>query len=145
MCLFTKSRAYNIAEEDITCYKVVIYNEKSDIYYSAVRYYPIASGSKINGFLQTEKIKLEFACKKIESNDEGEFLIGQGFIHSFESIEDVTKAIGNNILVSVLECVIPKGAIYYKGINVWESNVLNGFASRELRYIKDITCKFRLF
>lgn len=61
----------------------------------------------------------------------------KGFIHSFRKKEDAimfAKCPGHSY-VDVVECVIPAGTYYFKGIN---SDGTDGYASTKIRYVKVI-------
>lgn len=104
MCLTIESHQLaNIAQEDITVWKVYRKTEKYLLsYYQEVR----------TNF--GEQPTVEFGIVDDE-NDEGYSAVEEGY-HSFKNLEDALKFYRttrtNNVLI---ECTIPKGSQYYLG------------------------------
>ena len=144
MCLFLKkeNELINLAKKDIPCYKLLS-RRKSDDGTTHLRT-PFMQDEVDYGI--TVKAKGEHGTT-IEFSDweEGRFefsrkLMGEGFIHTFKTIEDADitllshdYAIYNPVLV---KCVIPKGTWYYEGEFEYTGSV--SYASKSLRYGKRI-------
>ena len=111
MCLIlTENSKLKIADEDIVCYKVM---RKplipGRIYRSEYYNYPYEVGN-----LE------DVGCISIVTNDEDESIVKEGF-HSFAYKEDAYTYDENRhrfdeVSYTVVECTIPKGATYIKGM-----------------------------
>ena len=108
-----------IAFKDIKCYKVL-----NEVYY----------------FNAGTVFETPYTCSRIRiGNTYNSRLVRNGFsvedgLHSFSSIKGASllaKGSNNSIIV---ECVIPKGTMYYKG-EFWKHG---SYASKKLTYLKVI-------
>ena len=122
MCLLTTQQVPQIAEEDITCYKVLLHLD--DKLYS---YY-------YNAF-EWEMDKVHFTTLQEKRSRR---TVHQGF-HSYKDLHStlvlMTRA---PFTCLVVECIIPKGTEYYVGK---DGDKLEGYASEKLKPIKVITRK----
>lgn len=122
MCLITKQIEPIVATEDITCYKVLNLLNKGE-YFTPYR----------STFVPSEIIVGEKALKPELKEGETFFdkrlQIDGKCIHSYATEEESLKQISD--FREVFECIIPKGALYYKGDS-------NDYASSEIRFVKKI-------
>lgn len=112
MCLYTKEREPRIADRDITCYNIV--SVRGGKYYTPIVGRRIAK-RYINGK------RLYFAHGKSSIRPFGPFTffsIGKGFIHTYGIVEEAFRNRGIN--EQVYECIIPKGAEYFKDFETSE-------------------------
>ena len=126
MCLEIKKDQQPLtAEADISCYKVVIYEE---------RYYNV----EYKTYFKKAIIKLGSTYKsKLERNTKYDTYVDsvEMGLHSFIDLESAIDFIdnGNNFYeLRVIKCLIPKGSIYYSGsFGYWDS-----YASTALKYLE---------
>lgn len=126
MCLITKKNIPNVAENDITVYKLVeYYDKKTDRFYPLVYkgiFYEIGreavpSASEYEPFQCSQNLKPVFGFNGY--NIEG------GAIHAglnFESLFPLIKSImpskmSTGLGFAILRCVVPKGTRYFAGEN----------------------------
>lgn len=127
MCLvITKFNKPKIAQEDIKCYKILFKSSvRSDSFYAPYQYFNYELGityfTNISVSYNCNTLGLSF-FRYIFYNFFNDFLdvkgVNQGF-HSFVNLKNAIKERNSNIddlkgLV-IGECIIPKGAKYYKG------------------------------
>ena len=124
MCLFYTLEDHpgyraKVAEEDITCYKIVKEYDKEEGKYTSPRY---------------KRKKWEIGKTYTNKGEKGDFAcaVYGGFYHTYKS-----KAIAECLCkeypgkTHVAKCAIPKGTIYYVGfVNNTE---IRGYASRKLK------------
>jgi hypothetical protein len=126
MCLIiTKFNKLEVAQEDIKCYKILFKSSAhSDIYYA-----PYQNFTYELGVTYFTNISVSYNCNTfglsffrfIFYNLFDKFLdvkgVNQGF-HSFVNLKDAIKERNSDVDYKRLvigECIIPKGAKYYKG------------------------------
>lgn len=126
MCLYTTQKEPKIAQEDITCYKVIRKNMTSLIYGEITW--------KIGKLYKT----IMKATEEETRTSEKIRIVKQGF-HSYKSPKDVKKGYSEviNIPCIIVECTIPKGSLYYDGYHYKE----DGFTSNQLIVNKVINIK----
>lgn len=104
MCLYTDQLSPKITNKDITVFKYIHIDD--GMFVSPHKGYQYKSLGKVNEtVLQTEPEEIwhESGC------------VDYGF-HSFKYLDDAIE-ISNTIgSYSVIECIIPKGSLYYEGI-----------------------------
>lgn len=168
MCLYiSKETTFRMAVEDITVYKVVRRSTHFDghiiCYLSPYQYAEYRIGDEIRTtisygeILERKPIKdtgfynglsdisyettskthgIRYGIRTIESG-----------LHTFVSLEDATTFMaywyGGRTTGAILECVIPKGTIYYKGEWLYDNAdedtiVVNSYASEKLKVNKEI-------
>lgn len=126
MCLYKGTNKHKIAQEDIVCYKVIKRSK-----YNCVTFYvehPIYSGIPIvpNG------------CMSVDEMDRRTELFGQ-VVHAFQSdalpasyliyiieIIDILNRRNTTYDLALMECIIPKGTVYYENICNDLSNLSDG-------------------
>lgn len=114
MCLKTTLTEPKIAQEDITCYKVIS-NDMTSLYHYDFKW--------TFGKMYYSLIEADNDTKDCDSKE-----IYQAF-HSYETLEDLKKAyftVTSPCLA--VKCTIPKGSKVYKGTH----DDLNGYASNQL-------------
>ena len=127
MCLKTTLTEPKIAQEDITCYKVISQNMTS-LYYTEFKW---------------ELGKLYEAEMECSSQWRRISLISKAF-HSYQTLEDLRYGFYKSELPCLMvKCTIPKGSEFYTGIQGSE----NGFASNKLiiNEILDVKDVFKRF
>lgn len=136
MCLVLTQLKPKIADKDIICYKLVV-KKANGIYNSLYRKfeYTIRRNYKIP---ETEKCILK-------ENRFGVKILEEGVFHSFAREVDafIDYQEQANILIShyhfpmilsIIKCVIPKGAIYYIG----STNNMLSYASSQIKILEEI-------
>ena len=117
MCLnIKKDQKPKIAKRNITVYKVV---DKEDNELTTPWYFLVV------------EIGEEYSSKLIIQSDSFNPIITEG-LHSFADLEEATADAEDDALV-LIKCIIPKGSIYYKGIDCFNNQ---SYASNKLKYIK---------
>lgn len=127
MCLRIKNgQQPEIATEDIICYKVLSIKKsnRGNIIYRT--YYKDAA------VVLGKSYKSDF-----DYNLNGDIEEGLHSMVSVESIDDLFRVghFYNFTRKVIVACIIPKGALYYLGSF---NNLLNSYASNELKYTKEI-------
>ena len=152
MCLaVNKTQRVKVAKEDIICYKVVRRYKKVDHneYETPYRDQPIELG----GFYDESDnlMDIEYACGALDDWDGDTYKSVRGnAFHSFANLKDAKweardwgyyKEKGVEDMI-VVECIIPKGARYYKGINaIYNAEIAgypDGYASNKIIYTSTI-------
>ena len=124
MCLKTTLTEPKIAQEDITCYKVISQNMTS-LYYTEFKW-------ELGKLYETE---MDF-CPVYKT-------VSKAF-HSYQSLEDLRYGYYKSELpCRIVKCTIPKGSEYYTGIQGSE----NGFTSNKLiiNEVLDVKDVFKRF
>ena len=122
MCLRLKS-AYTmprIAFKDIKCYKKMIINSDGDLL-TPFRYAKIKIGEQYKSRL-----------RKYNSGIDAEIEDGLHSVSSIESARNIDLYYSLEEKVVIVECIIPKFSIYYKGM----FNDFIAYASNKLKYIE---------
>lgn len=101
MCLYTSQKKSLIAKKDITCYKVVHWDEVLKQFRSEIRLFKYKIG---------HTYRLRKGLRQWVPNDFG--YVYSGF-HSFTTLKNALEYGGKHMVL--LKCVIPKGARYYAG------------------------------
>ena len=146
MCLvITKFNKLEVAQEDIKCYKILFKFEKRPDVLMA----PYQNFNYKLGETYSTNISVSYNCntfglsffRYIFYNLFDKFLdvkgVNQGF-HSFVNLKDAIKERNSDVdykRLVICECIIPKGAKYYKGAY---SNY-NGYVSDSIK-INKIIC-----
>lgn len=109
MCLVSEEKDPFIAEEDITCYKILI--PKDGFYITPYREFAMLTNIEIED-PNTEDIDYMFGVTIVES----------GYFHCCLNQHGINRIIGNlkkqapkGTIVKVLKAIIPKGTRYYIG------------------------------
>lgn len=107
-----------IAEKDITCYKIIRKNMTSLIYGGEITW---DFGKVYKTTMKSTEVETRIS-EKIR-------IVKQGF-HSYKSHEDVKEGYSQVVGIPciIVECTIPKGALYYDGYHYKE----DGFTSNQL-------------
>lgn len=171
MCLITKKLTASRADRDIECYKFV--RKTEDGYFITAFLDSVISDDKnrtdLCGHRQVEVFAQQaiqrcgyvhfneqgipfFSIVEEDDNDEQIGIVEEGYIHTFQTIEDMLKS---NILsatnlenmhhlmctLRIYRCVIPEGAHYFAGISYGggSEDKYNSYASTEIEYVEDIT------
>lgn len=140
MCLFLKKDKDTIkqAKKDIPCYKVLSC-------YGTHQLRTPFMGDFVDYGLTVKALGENKGPKEFSDWEEGSLkfsrkLMGEGFIHTFKTIEDADITLMSHdypIYHPVLvKCVIPKGTWYYEG--EFEYTGSASYASQSLRYGKRI-------
>lgn len=127
MCLKTKNLSELIAEQDITCYKIVYRKKRGTILRTYFNNFPIKK-------LRKYKSKI-IKSRRPYNNYQ---LITQA-LHSCPTIEDAKKVyMGNdeNEISYIIKSIIPKGSIYY--IGTFGSDLIPSYASNTLYYTDEL-------
>lgn len=116
MCLeisiFSRKR---IAKKDIVCYKY-LYQEQNELYT------PFQHCLVKIGETYFSDIERRFLNRNIQKG-----------LHSLVNLQDIiVETFGNNLII--VQCIIPKGSIYYKG--KWSG--IDSYVSNFLKYIEII-------
>lgn len=135
MCLLVKKTdgcEVNIAEADITTYKVLIKDHKGNL-----------STPYRNSWVQEDvNYKSDLIFEEYPNMLSAYNHVGIG-LHSLKSISDAkrlkSKMYSKNESIVIYKCVIPKGSKYYKGIFKDYGWIFPSYASDALTYIKEIS------
>lgn len=98
MCLLSKQKEPLIAKEDIVAYKIAI--KVGMMYYSYFQHFPYTLNADCEETEEEEITKIGDL-----------YSIGKGWIHCYQDIKFHCKG------TKLLKCIIPKGTLYYIGIN----------------------------
>jgi hypothetical protein len=132
MCLYSRKKEPLITDRDITCYKVVSIRDG--------KYYTPCVRRRIN---KRYIIGRDLYCAHGKPVDDGSyyniegiriFAIGKGFIHTYGTVDVAFSKMGLNR--EVYECIIPKGAEYYKDYETCE------LASTAIRFVRRIEVRY---
>ena len=112
MCLITKEPS-QVAQEDITCYKVVNYVDDNKVLSFYLNFEYI-----LNKLYETNLLPIH--------NQDGDICIENGF-HSYRTIHRAIKNLVKYLQYKeygcvVVECIIPKGAIFFQNDKYFASN-----------------------
>lgn len=111
MCLHTKQKVPNIAEEDITCYKV-INPDMTSLYFTEFNW--------VLGKLYETEIE---CCSKWDFNE-----VSKSF-HSYKTLQDLMHGYFQSLSPCMMvKCTIPKGSEYYLG----KQDEMDGYASNKI-------------
>ena len=108
-----------IAEEDITCYKVMIRNGNGQLA-SMVKYFPYELNKSYHSEIGLDNLTISSVVVKKD------YVINTAEIgfHSYRDIKNATlDYIGYGSNKVMVKCVIPKGSIYYKGYDMVTKNI----------------------
>lgn len=142
MCLYTKTNEPKIAEQDITCYKVMMVMETpiKDVYRTPFQD-KIVSIDVINGN-KPYVANCKGTAKRVV-NSWKEYSIDEGFIHTIRDLDDAKwlyKHINEYWVTSntpvLFSCKIPKGTKYFEG---HDSNLKSGFSSEQIVFQEKLT------
>lgn len=140
MCLVTKDRKAQIAEEDIECYKLLAYLPKTNKYVSPYQSYFEWDVNNRKAVTNKEK------TSKIPSAVPGDYVIEGGVFHTFKKVDPVAKfifaredSVKSKLRYALALCVIPKGSKYYSGwACFYQSPWEESYASKKL-IIKEVS------
>lgn len=153
MCLYSKNKLPKVSKQDIVCYKVLKKEVSFDwdasemelVIRTPYENSPIGDRT-ING-----KIKFRATGKK-KVSDSIEYCgykyeVGGGYIHTCKTKKDAQRIVEHlrwfildpNILV--YKCVIPAGTRYFEGATNPEKANTSGYASEQIRFVKEIKLK----
>lgn len=125
MCLITKQKTYEIAKEDIICYKILTTNTENGQYESY--YYP----------------EMKWELNTLYSTSLGRYKdnVLEGF-HSYAHYQDALKILEQDMPLGcmLVKCTIPKKANYYKG----KQQDSDGYASNQIKMTEIIKKKGEL-
>ena len=124
MCLHTKQKEIQIAQEDITCYKV-INPDMTSLYHTEFKW-------KLGKLYETEMDDSPI-CNTVS----------QAF-HSYKTLQDLKYGYFQSLSPCMMvKCTIPKGSEYYSGIQ----DAMDGYASNKIiaNEILDVKKVFNLF
>ena len=140
MCLFTEDRKARIAEEDIECYKLLVYLPLTNKYVSPYQSYFEWDVNNRKAVTNKEK------TSKMPAVVSGVYEIEGGVFHTFKKVDPVAKfiferedSVKPKLRYALALCVIPKGSKYYSGWtrsrqSPWEES----YASKKL-IIKEVS------
>lgn len=125
MCLITKQKTYEIAKEDIICYKILTTNTENGQYES---YYYSEMKWELNTLYST-------SLGRYKDN------VLAGF-HSYAHYQDALKILEQDMPLGcmLVKCTIPKKANYYKG----KQQDSDGYASNQIKMTEIIKKKGEL-
>lgn len=131
MCLISKSKIKK-SNESVKCYKIL--DDTGTIYKTPWQRYAV-SDDIVNG---KETLKPETDCENVNKE-----AIKEGFIHSIEGYENAIVVLGiiKRMFPELIknpklfECEIPENTEYFQGR---DNNYYKGYASKELRFIKEV-------
>lgn len=119
MCLYTRQICPIRARRDIEVYKVLRYNRVTDEIITPYVLFPVLTKT-MEAFEESMKQEYRFAMR----------IITKGAVHSYNYLPILTGFAGYGAVSFVVKAIIPKGTLYYRGVN-------NDCASRKL-ILKDI-------
>lgn len=135
MCLYSKDLIPKIAEEDITCYKILEECPLEDCPYKTPYMEELIKREIIYGIYNF----VGLGDRKAKTN--GEYVyIGKGYIHTYkfsvnaDSMREGLSFVFDNIC-HIFECIIPKGTKYYEGR---DSLNFMSYASEQIKFIKKV-------
>lgn len=126
MCLLTTQQVPQIAEEDITCYKVIS-PDMTSLYYTEFKW-------ELDKLYETE---IE-CCSRWDFTE-----VSQAF-HSYKTLQDLMHGYFKSLSPCMMvKCTIPKGSEYYLG----KQGEMDGYASNkiivnEILDVKDVFKRF---
>ena len=126
MCLQTDSNIPKIANEDITCYKVLRITKEGQL---TSYYHPTMKWEIGKEYEEPDSVD----CKYLEVNG--------GVFHSYKKLldaqwENMMSVVYNyDDRVGVFMCIIPKGTRYYEG---WTLDEEASYASKRLKVVGEI-------
>lgn len=132
MCLRTYQHTQQTAEQDKTCYKIVV--KREDGYFTPFLDEPIP--------LEVIKGKKTFKAKgkTLKLKNGCGYAIEGGNIHTYiycstaiYAVQSFVNTYGGTLLI--FECVIPKGTKYYYGTGYAKTHE---YASKQIRFVKQI-------
>lgn len=135
MCLIIKKGSrLKVATKDIVVYKRVNFTTNNKQSYGVTKDGKAVIGSTCSLISGTRRFRYRFgvdysAQLQVVIKRDGDRLVEKGF-HSFTSLRGAIKAFGYGS--HIVECVIPKGSLYYEGSNNGDSK---GIASDAIRLI----------
>lgn len=120
MCLNTKTSVYSVAENDIKCYKVLLWDEGIYVTPYQRTYVPkLVREGNIPFFADGVQNVEKGYCPDGTLSES--YTIGRGFVHTYKylgSAFDFKKHLEimhQNSVYAIFECEIPIGTKYYKG------------------------------
>ena len=150
MCLYSKNKLPKVSKQDVVCYKVlkrVISDWGSPIKEIRTPYENSTIGDNtING-------KIEFRAtgkKKVSDSIEYcgyKYEVGGGYIHTCKTKKDAQSIVENlkwflfSSDILVYKCVIPAGTKYFEGVTNPDRANTRGYASEQIRFVKEIKFK----
>jgi hypothetical protein len=139
MCLYSIKRAPYIADRGITCYKLV--SVRGGKYYTpyvgrriAKRYIIGRDLYCAHGKSAVKSWSNAWDAPHFFANSHQFFAVGKGFIHTYGRVDVAFSKMGLNR--EVYECIIPKGAAYYKDYETCE------LASTAIRFVRRIEPRY---
>lgn len=150
MCLYSKNKLPKVSKKDVVCYKVLkrVISEwdVSKIEIRTPYENSTIGDNTING-------KIEFRAtgkKKVSDSIEHcgyKYEVGGGYIHTCKTKKDAQRIVehlkwfllSSDILV--YKCVIPAGTRYFEGATNPERANTMGYASEQIRFVKEIKFK----
>lgn len=111
MCLLTTQQVPQIAEEDITCYKVIS-PDMTSLYHTEFKW-------ELDKLYETE----------IECRSKWDFTVVSQAFHSYKTLQDLMHGYFKSLSPCMMvKCTIPKGSEYYLG----RQGVMDGYASNQI-------------
>ena len=136
MCLTTKNREPNIAENNIVCYKILEKTEDEKYPYKTPYQYTPINKEIINGIHEF----IGLGDRNNKQHFSTSIVISEGYIHTFkflpiaiEECKDRINIFGNKYCL--YECIIPKCTKYYEG---FDNQIRTTYASEKIKFIKKI-------
>lgn len=135
MCLFNNGKDHKIAEDDITCYKVMRY----DIRIGKLRSIHYPGPTYVLGDEIVPEVDIEV------SELDGQYKLEKGVVYSFQGRKYSEDMFGDyvedfrvekNELICLVKCIIPKGTPYW--IDLTWIEIFGGEIASKKVIIKDI-------
>lgn len=124
MCLNSKTDKPCIAEEDITCYKVL---DRCDGFFCKCKT-PFRGVRVRNAVLTGRRLMKARGKREISNNIFNLYQVNGGYIHTYKDFPFSYHDIG----CFLFECVIPKGEAYFESYDGRE------YASRSIRFVSQV-------
>jgi hypothetical protein len=150
MCLYSKKKLPKVSKQDVVCYKVLKKVYVEDYMVSEIR--TPYENSPIGDSTISGIIEFRATGKKRVSDLSTELYgykceVSGGYIHTCKTQKDA-KCIVQHLRwflfdpdILVYKCVIPAGTRYFEGATSPDKANTRGYASEQIRFVKEIKLK----
>lgn len=136
MCVFVKSKTPKIAQEDITCWKV-LYSWSGNTFFTPYFHADVRFDEEMADDSHPY-IDDSLGCSTDEFVKVYPYFVERGFYHMYKNEDEALIDYGTDEYVEgidlchyIVKCIIPKGTAYFEGIYRYRSNGIRESVSRE--------------